>query len=89
MAITKARKAELFQQFAKNAQDTGSIEGQVAILTEDIKLLTEHMKEHKKDVHSRRGLIAKVNKRKSLLTYLAKKDVVRYREIIKALGLRK
>ena len=89
MAISKEKKSELFKKFGKSANDTGSIEAQIAILTEDIKLLTEHMKEHKKDVHSRRGLLAKVNKRKSLLRYLAKKDVIKYREIIKALGLRK
>ena len=89
MAISKERKSELFKEFGKSEKNTGSIEAQIAILTEDIKLLTEHMKEHKKDVHSRRGLIAKVNKRKSLLQYLIKNDIVKYREIIKELGLRK
>ena len=89
MALTKERKAELVKQFGKNENDTGSIEVQIAILTEDINNLTEHLKEHKHDHHSRRGLLKMVGKRRSLLNYLFKNDVTRYREVIKALNLRK
>ncbi|MBE6149827.1 MAG: 30S ribosomal protein S15 [Firmicutes bacterium] len=89
MALTKERKAELVKQFGKNENDTGSIEVQIAILTEDINNLTEHLKEHKHDHHSRRGLLKMVGKRRSLLNYLFKTDVTRYREVIKALNLRK
>ena len=89
MALTKERKAELVKQFGKNETDTGSIEVQIAILTEDINNLTNHLKEHKQDHHSRRGLLQMVGKRRSLLNYLFKNDVTRYREVIKALNLRK
>ena len=89
MALTKERKAELIKQFGKNENDTGSIEVQIAILTEDINNLTNHLKEHKHDHHSRRGLLKMVGKRRSLLNYLFKTDVTRYREVIKALNLRK
>lgn len=89
MALTKERKAELVKEFGKNEQDTGSIEVQIAILTEEIKTLTEHFKEHKHDNHSKRGLLHKVGQRKSLLNYLKENDVTRYRKVIKALGLRK
>ncbi|MBO5095346.1 MAG: 30S ribosomal protein S15 [Bacilli bacterium] len=89
MALTKERKAELVKQFGKNETDTGSIEVQIAILTEDINNLTNHLKEHKHDHHSRRGLLQMVGKRRSLLNYLFKNDVTRYREVIKALNLRK
>ena len=89
MALTKERKAELVKQFGKNENDTGSIEVQIAILTEDINNLTNHLKEHKHDHHSRRGLLKMVGKRRSLLNYLFKTDVTRYREVIKALNLRK
>lgn len=89
MALTKERKAELVKKFGKNENDTGSIEVQIAILTEDINNLTEHLKEHKHDHHSRRGLLKMVGKRRSLLNYLFKNDVTRYREVIKALNLRK
>ncbi len=89
MALTKERKAEIIKNFAKDAKDTGSVEVQVAILTEEIKTLTDHLKEHIHDFHSKRGLLMKVGKRRSLLDYLKKHDVVRYRELIKKLGLRK
>ncbi len=89
MALTKERKAELTKKFGKNEKDTGSIEVQIAILTEEIKELTEHFKEHPKDNHSKRGLLHKVGQRKSLLSYLIKNDVTRYRNIVKELGLRK
>ena len=89
MALTKEAKEKLVKKFGKNTNDTGSCEVQIAILTEEIKELTEHLKEHKHDYHSRRGLLKKVGKRRSLLNYLAKNDVNRYREIVKALGLRK
>ena len=89
MALTKERKLELVKKFGKNENDTGSIEVQIAILTEDINNLTEHLKEHKHDHHSRRGLLKMVGKRRSLLNYLFKNDVTRYREVIKALNLRK
>lgn len=89
MALTKERKAELVKKFGKNENDTGSIEVQIALLTEDINNLTEHLKEHKHDYHSRRGLLKMVGKRRSLLNYLFKTDVARYREILKALNLRK
>ena len=89
MALTKETKAELVKKYARGTNDTGSAEVQIAILTEEIKNLTEHLKEHKQDFHSRRGLLKKVGKRRSLLNYLAKNDVNRYREIVKALELRK
>lgn len=89
MALTKERKAEIIKNFAKDEKDTGSVEVQVAILTEEIKTLTDHLKEHIHDFHSKRGLLMKVGKRRSLLDYLKKHDVVRYRELIKKLGLRK
>jgi small subunit ribosomal protein S15 len=89
MALTKEAKEKIVKKFGKDAKDTGSCEVQIAILTEEIKELTEHLKEHKHDFHSRRGLLKKVGKRRSLLNYLAKNDVNRYREIIKALELRK
>ncbi len=89
MALTKERKDEIVKKFAKTANDTGSAEVQIAILTEEINVLTDHLKEHIHDYHSRRGLLMKVGKRRSLLNYLGKKDVARYREVVKALGLRK
>lgn len=89
MALTKEVKAGIVKKFAKNETDTGSIEVQIALLTEKINALTEHMKEHKQDFHSRRGLEKMVGKRKSLLNYLFKTDVTRYRNCIKSLGLRK
>ena len=89
MALTKEVKAEIIKEFAKSEKDTGSAEVQIAILTKEINELTEHLKVHIHDYHSRRGLLKKVGQRRSMLGYLAKKDVTRYREIIKKLGLRK
>ena len=89
MALTKERKAELIKKFGKDANDTGSIEVQIAILTEEINTLTEHFKVHKQDNHSKRGLLHKVGQRKNLLNYLIEHDVTRYRKIVKDLGLRK
>jgi small subunit ribosomal protein S15 len=89
MALTKERKAEIVKKFGANEQDTGSIEVQIALLTEEINSLTNHFKEHKKDNHSKRGLLKKVGQRRSLLNYLIKNDVTRYRNIVKELGLRK
>ena len=89
MALTKEAKADIVKTYAKKENDTGSVEVQIAILTNEINALTEHLKEHQKDFHSRRGLLKKVGKRRSLLNYLLKHDITRYREIIKSLGLRK
>ena len=89
MSITPDRKAELIKTHARSEGDTGSAEVQVAILTERIRNLTEHFKDHHKDNHSRRGLLMMVNKRRSLLAYLKKKDVERYNALIQKLGLRK
>ena len=89
MAISKEKKSELIKKFGKNEKDTGAIEVQIAILTEEINTLTEHFKTHKQDNHSKRGLLHKVGQRKSLLSYLLKHDVTRYRKIVKDLGLRK
>ena len=89
MALTKETKAEIVKKYGKTANDTGSAEVQIAIITEEIKNLTEHLKEHKHDFHSRRGLLKKVGKRRSLLNYLVENDVTRYREVVKSLGLRK
>ncbi len=89
MALTKEVKAKIIKDFAKDEKDTGSTEIQIAILTEEINALTEHLKEHTHDYHSRRGLLKKVGQRKNLLNYLAKKDINGYREVIKKLGLRK
>lgn len=89
MALTKEVKAKLIKDFAKSENDTGSTEVQIAILTQEINALTEHLKEHTHDYHSRRGLLRKVGQRKSLLNYLAKNDINSYREVIKKLGLRK
>ena len=87
--MTKERKQEIINEYKRDAADTGSAEVQVALLTERINELTEHLKVHKKDNHSRRGLLKMVGKRRNLLNYLAKKDVQRYRDIIEKLGLRK
>lgn len=89
MALTKEVKESIVKKYARGKNDTGSAEVQIAILTEEIKNLTEHLKEHAHDFHSRRGLLKKVGQRRSLLNYLLKEDVTRYREIVKALGLRK
>ena len=87
--MTKERKQEIINTYKRDANDTGSPEVQIAILTERITELTEHLKVHKKDNHSRRGLLKMVGKRRSLLKYLAKKDVNRYREISEKLSIRK
>ena len=89
MSITPERKAELVKEYATKDGDTGSPEVQVAILTERINNLTDHFKGNNKDNHSRRGLLQMVNKRRSLLDYLRKKDQERYEALIKKLGLRK
>ena len=89
MALTKEAKAKIIKEFAKNAKDVGSAEVQVAILTKEIEELTKHLKEHKHDYHSNRGLLMKVGRRKKLLQYLKDNDVKSYREVIKKLNLRK
>lgn len=89
MTVTAEKKQEIISDNARQSGDTGSPEVQVAILTERIRNLTEHFKGHHKDNHSRRGLLMMVNKRRSLLDYLKKKDVGRYNALIQKLGLRK
>ena len=89
MAITKERKAELVKQFGKNEKDSGATEVQIAILTEEINQLTEHLKVHIHDFHSKRGLQMMGGKSRSLLDYLKKTAVVSYRKTIEALGIRK
>ncbi|MFC0271346.1 30S ribosomal protein S15 [Metabacillus herbersteinensis] len=89
MAITQERKNELIASYKTHEADTGSPEVQVAILTEDINSLNEHLRVHKKDHHSRRGLLKMVGRRRNLLTYLRNKDVTRYRDLINKLGLRR
>ena len=89
MSITGERKTALIKDFARGANDTGSPEVQVAILSERIANLTEHFKTHKKDVHSRRGLLMLVGRRRRLLDYLKRSDTTRYGELIERLGLRR
>ncbi len=89
MTITAERKTALVNEYATKKGDTGSPEVQVAVLTERINNLTEHFKTHKKDVHSRRGLLMMVSKRRSLLDYLKNIDTARYDSLIQRLGLRK
>lgn len=89
MSITAERKNEVVQKFATKAGDTGSPEVQVAVLTERINNLTEHFKDHKKDNHSRRGLLKMVSLRRKLLDYVKKKDEARYQKLISELGLRR
>jgi small subunit ribosomal protein S15 len=89
MSVTAEAKTKIITDNARSKGDTGSPEVQVAILTERIKNLTEHFKDHHKDNHSRRGLLKMVNKRRSLLAYLKKRDVERYNALIQKLGLRK
>jgi len=88
MSITKKSKQEIISKFAINEKDTGSAEVQVAVISERMRKLTEHFKNHNHDNHSKRGLIALVNKRKKLLNYLSKKDESKYQEIIKKLNIR-
>ena len=87
--MTKERKQEIISTYRRDEKDTGSSEVQIALLTERITELTEHLKVHTHDNHSRRGLLKMVGKRRNLLNYLAKKDVQRYRDIVEKLGLRK
>ncbi len=89
MAISQERKTELIEEHRVHETDTGSPEVQVAVLTEEINTLNEHLRIHKKDHHSRRGLLKMVGRRKHLLTYLRNKDIVRYRDLIAKLGLRR
>ncbi|HWO78003.1 MAG TPA: 30S ribosomal protein S15 [Bacillus sp. (in: firmicutes)] len=89
MAITQERKRQLIEEYKTHENDTGSPEVQIAVLTEEINNLNEHLRTHKKDHHSRRGLMKMVGRRRNLLTYLRNKDVQRYRELINKLGLRR
>lgn len=87
--MTRERKHELMEKYGRTANDTGSPEVQIALLTERINHLTDHLRTHKKDHHSRRGLLMMVGKRRGLLDYLIKTDIERYRTIIAELGIRK
>lgn len=89
MSITAERKAALMKEFARGDGDTGSPEVQVAVLSERIRNLTEHLKEHSKDFHSRRGLLIMVGQRRGLLDYLKRKNSKRYEDLIERLGLRR
>ena len=89
MPLPKDVKSTIIAEYKRGETDTGSTEVQVALLTREISDLTEHMKEHRKDHHSRRGLLMKVGQRRRLLNYLKKEDVERYRTLIKRLGLRR
>ncbi len=89
MAMTKERKSEIIKEFQKDKNDVGSTQVQVALLTEEINNLTEHFRTHIHDYHSKRGLQKMVGRRKKLLAYLKRTDVVEYRELIKKLNLRK
>ena len=87
--ISKEQKALIVEKFGKSANDSGSVEVQIAILTAEINRLNEHLADNKHDFHSRRGLLKKVGHRRNLLNYLRKKDIASYREVIKELNLRK
>lgn len=89
MTLAKAAKQDVMTKFKRHPSDTGSPEVQIALLTERITQLTEHLAAHKKDIHSRRGLLMIVSQRRQLLTYLMRTDVTRYREIVDTLGLRR
>ena len=89
MVLVKDQKQKVMDSFKHHEKDTGSPEVQIAIISERIKYLTEHFKTHKKDHHSRRGLLKLVGKRRRLLDYLIKKDIKRYRLVIERLGIRK
>ena len=89
MALSKNDKQDIIKKFGESDGDTGKTEVQIALLTERIKYLTEHLKEHKKDHHSRRGLLKLVGQRRRLLRYLMRKDITRYRKVISELGLRR
>jgi small subunit ribosomal protein S15 len=88
MPLTKERTAELIKEYGKDEKDSGSAEVQVALLTDRIRDLTEHLKIHKKDHHTRRGLLMLVGRRRRLLTYIKKRDITEYRELIARLGIR-
>ena len=89
MALVKEKKTEIIGEFKQHDGDTGSPEVQIALLTSRINQLTEHLKEHKKDHHSRRGLLMMVGQRRRLLNYLTNKDINRYRDLVAKLGLRR
>jgi small subunit ribosomal protein S15 len=89
LALVKEKKTDIIGDFKQHETDTGSPEVQVALLTSRINQLTEHLKEHKKDHHSRRGLLMMVGQRRRLLNYLSNKDITRYREVVARLGLRR
>lgn len=89
MYLTTDKKKDIFKDYGKSEFDTGSAEGQIALFTHRIKYLTDHLKENKKDNQTRRSLVLLVGKRRRLLDYLKNKDIERYREIIKKLGIRK
>jgi small subunit ribosomal protein S15 len=89
MVIVKEQKQAVIEHYRKHERDTGSAEVQIALYTERINLLTEHLRQHPKDRHSRRGLLLLVGRRRRLLDYLKNKDVERYRNIIRALGIRR
>jgi small subunit ribosomal protein S15 len=89
MSLTLEKKAELIEKFGENPQDTGKPEVQIALLTERINQLTDHLRTHKKDHHSRRGLLMLVGQRRRFLRYLERSDLERYRSLVKELGLRK
>lgn len=89
MAISQTRKNEIIKEYARHEGDTGSVEVQVAVLTEDINNLNEHLRAHKQDHHSYVGLLKKIGHRRNLLAYLRKNDINRYRDLISKLGLRR
>ena len=89
MSLTQEKKAELIEKFGETTQDTGKPEVQIALLTERINQLTDHLRTHKKDHHSRRGLLMLVGRRRRFLRYLERSDLERYRSLVKELGLRK
>ncbi len=89
MSLSNDKKKELVQKYGENEVDTGKTEVQVALLSERIKYLTEHFKTHSKDHHSRRGLLKLVGQRRRLLNYLSRKDITRYRNLVKDLGIRR
>jgi small subunit ribosomal protein S15 len=89
MYLTKETKEEIFKKYGNDAKNTGSAEGQIALFTHRINHLTDHLKQNRKDFNTERSLVKLVGKRRSLLDYLIKKDILRYRAIVKELGLRK
>lgn len=89
MAISNEKKSEIMKKYARHEGDTGSAEVQIAVLTADINELNDHIRSHKKDYASQRGLMKKIGHRRNLLAYLRKTDIQRYRELIKSLGLRR